>query len=79
MSRRPDILDATERLSRFTAHKDWGAQRIAHLQLLLDASARPLPALQTTTDVDSLLIGRTRLPLAGTVHSAANFSTPVLP
>jgi len=36
MSRRPDILDATERLSRFIAHKDWGAQRIAHLQLLLE-------------------------------------------
>ena len=36
MSRRPDILDATARLSRFIAHKDWGAQRIAHLQLLLE-------------------------------------------
>jgi hypothetical protein len=36
MSRRTDILDATERLSRFIAHKDWGAQRIAHLQLLLE-------------------------------------------
>ena len=35
MSRRPDILDATERLSRFIAHQDWGAQRIAHLQVLL--------------------------------------------
>jgi len=36
MSRRPDILDATERLSRFIAHEDWSAQRIAHLQLLLE-------------------------------------------
>lgn len=36
MSRRPDILDATERLSRFIAQEDWAAPRIAHLELLFE-------------------------------------------
>ncbi len=36
MSRRPDILDATERLSRFIAQDDWAALRVAHLELLLE-------------------------------------------
>lgn len=36
MSRRPDILGATERLGRFIAQEDWAAPRIAHLELLFE-------------------------------------------
>ncbi|MBK7903311.1 MAG: hypothetical protein IPJ97_10500 [Proteobacteria bacterium] len=36
MSRRPDILDATEHLSRFIAQEAWAMLRIAHLELLFE-------------------------------------------
>ncbi len=36
MSRRPDILNATERLGRFIAQDDWAAPRIAHIELLFE-------------------------------------------
>lgn len=36
MSRRTDILDATERLSRFITQEDWAALRVAHLELPLE-------------------------------------------
>lgn len=40
MSRRADILDATERLGRFIAQDDWAAPRIAHLELMFEPILR---------------------------------------